>query len=124
MAKEQRAKAIAENTEIQKSCDYDQDNAESVRNFFSAKIGGKYGKDAHVFIPNRFIKNWFLEALPDEVICKKRILPKIKTWVNNGLLPELDTSKTITNGTHGFGWNTKNIQYGDFKSVPIYQEYV
>jgi len=120
---EQRAKAMEENIEMQKNCDYDQENAEEIRKFFSAKIGGKYGKDAPVFIPNPFIKNWFLEALPDENI-RKNIIPKIiKNWAGAGLLPELDISKTIINGTRGFGWNTKNIQYGGFKSVPIYQDF-
>jgi len=122
---EQRAKAMGENIEMQKDCDYDQENAEEIRKFFAAKIELRYGKDAKVFLPNPFIKSWFQEALPDENI-RKGMIPKIiQRWAQAGLLPEINISiRKTPDKVHGFAWNVKSIAYGDWKKISVYQDYV
>ena len=121
---EMRAEAINANAELQSESDYDRENAEEVRKFFTAKIELRFGKGGSAFIPNSLAKRWFTEALPDEDRIHKNSIPQIiKNWAKAGLMPEINVgiNKSIDN-IRGFAWNVNYIGYGDWKGVPVYKE--
>ena len=106
-----RAEAINANTELQSESDYDRENAEEVRKFFTAKIELRFGKGGSAFIPNSLAKKWFTEALPDEDRIHKNSIPQIiKNWAKAGLMPEINVGINKSIDTiRGFVWNVNYI---------------
>jgi len=123
-SEELRKGAVEDNIEIQKSANYDQENAEELRKFLSAKIELRYGKDAKVFIPYKFLRDWFEEALPDANIPKKMVVQIVKNWASANLIQELNTKVKKHSGVCGIGWNIDKVGYGDWKDINIYSDYV
>ena len=121
---EMREEAINANAELQSESDYDRENAEEVRKFFTAKIELRFGKGGSAFIPNSLAKKWFTEALPDEDRIHKNSIPQIiKNWAKAGLMPEINVGiNKSSDNIRGFAWNVNYIGYGDWKGVPVYRE--
>lgn len=121
---ELRLAAIAANEQAQQESDFDLENAETVRKFFSDRITAKYGTAAKVFLPSRIIADWICEALPDEHFIRKSIPQIVKNWAKAGMLPEINftASRYGGHGQRGMGWNFEIRDRGDWVTIPVFGE--
>ncbi len=82
--------------------------------------GADYDEDRAVFFPNTVLKEFYLEALPDEREVKKNIIPQIlKNWVKAGLIPELNVSVSRFKNIRGMGWNL-DLNHGNLQSADVF----
>lgn len=119
-----RLEAIAANERMQAESDYDLENAETAREFFTRKIASQYGANARVFLPSKILAEWLNQALPDEHFSSKAIPQILKNWAKAGMMPELNfaVSRYGGDGQRGMAWNFEIRGRGDWDGIPIFSD--
>ncbi|HOG49871.1 MAG TPA: hypothetical protein PKY10_04730, partial [Lentisphaeria bacterium] len=117
-----RLEAIAANERLQAESDYDLENAETAREFFTQKITAQYGDNARVFLPSKILVEWFNQALPDENYSSRAIPQILKNWAKAGMMPELNIAadRYKAEGKRGMGWGFEIHGRGDWDGIPIF----